>query len=493
MKTTRRSFVLGTSLGLTALATGCDDPPPASGAFQHGVASGDPRATSVLLWTRVTGVDGPVEVTVEVFADEGLTELVVRDLALADPERDHTVKIVIEELSPATTYHYRFSLPTGVSPTGRTRTLGVAAGESVKLAVVTCSNYASGYFHVYRRIAERRDLHAVIHLGDFIYEYGNGRYGSLRDLDPPYEILTLSDYRRRHAHYRQDPDLVEAMRLHPFITIWDDHEFANNANREGALEHQPDEGDWGTRSRGARHAYFEWLPVRDEPDERLYRCFSPAPFVDLVMLDTRAQGRDPLPVDEADRQREDRRLFDEREERWLDETLAGTSGRFVLLGNQVVFTPAPLLYTWDSWEGYPAQRTRVGQRFASLVGRDVVILTGDFHGSFAFDVALEPEAYDGASQSGAIGVEFVTPALSSPHWVGEQARQAERDFLSAMPYLRYTEQEAKGYILVDVTESRVAVDWYFVADVSRLDGGSERRVKRFEVRPGERRIRDVTS
>jgi alkaline phosphatase D len=218
--------------------------------------------------------------------------------------RDFTVKVDAAGLKPATTYYYRFQALGERSPVGRTRTAPASGAKQIRLAVVSCSSLPHGYFNVYRRVAERPDLDAVLHLGDYIYEYANGGYGDGAALgripEPNKEIIALDDYRTRYAQYRRDPDLQEAHRQHPFIVVWDDHEIANNTWRDGAANHNPQngEGDFAPRRAAAVQSYLEWMPIREDRfsrEARIYRTFHYGSLADLVMLDTRLVGRDEQP------------------------------------------------------------------------------------------------------------------------------------------------------------------------------------------------------
>src|SRR5690606_6680446 len=146
--------------------------------------------------------------------------------------------------------------------------------ERLRLAVVSCASLAFGFFHAYRAIAKRADVDAVLHLGDYIYEHGNDEYGSVRSYDPPHRLLTLSDYRRRYAQYRSDPDLQLLHQQVPILAVWDDHEIANDAHKDGAFDHTPDFGSYFERKQAAQRAYFEWLPVREAEPGRLHRSVS---------------------------------------------------------------------------------------------------------------------------------------------------------------------------------------------------------------------------
>ncbi|MGH3325842.1 MAG: alkaline phosphatase D family protein, partial [Streptomyces sp.] len=302
----RRTVVAATaaSAALLPLAGGIPSAHAADGpAFLHGVASGDPLPDGVLLWTRVTpspdavpgsGKGRPVTVTWEVAEDKDFAEVVAHGTAEAGAAADHTVKADVRGLRPATTYWFRFGAGEARSPAGRTRTAPAedATADSIRLGVVSCSHYEGGYFASYRHLAARTDLHAVLHLGDYIYEYGSGEYpldgNIVRAVQPAHEIRTLADYRLRHAHHKMDPDLQAMHGAHPVVAMWDDHEFANDTWSGGAGNHTPDEGDWAERVRVAKQAYFEWMPVRPSTEGTTYRRIRFGKLADLHLLDLRS-------------------------------------------------------------------------------------------------------------------------------------------------------------------------------------------------------------
>jgi len=229
----------------------------ADAAFRHGVASGDPSADRVILWTRVTSPNptGEIAVTWQVARDARFAQVVLRGETRTGAARDYTVKVDVPGLEPGTTYYYRFESLGARSGIGRTRTLPADGVSRLRLGVVSCSNLPQGYFNAYACLAKRADLDVVPHLGDYIYEYANKRYGDGTALNripaPDKEMVALQDYRERHAQYKADPDSQEVHRQHPFIVTWDDHEFANHAWSGRAENHAPDEGEG---ERAARRA-----------------------------------------------------------------------------------------------------------------------------------------------------------------------------------------------------------------------------------------------
>lgn len=320
----RRDFLKASLLGFGAATvslslTGCSSDNNNSIAsndfdieFLHGVASGDPLPDSVIMWTRVTptsSVQG-VNLTLQIAEDAEFENNLVQQDLIALASNDYTVKIDFEGLNPNTEYYYRFITEQTSSPIGRCKTLPTGAIDRVKFAVMSCANYPAGYFHAYAEAAKHNDLDAVIHLGDYIYEYGSGGYatenaealGRTLAADNNEEIISLTDYRNRYALYRTDEGL-QALHAHsPFIAVWDDHEVANDAFRTGAENHNEDEGRYSERKLAALQAYFEWMPIRPYVKgqaEHLYRKFEFGDLVSLYMLDTRHENR-AKPLDYAD-------------------------------------------------------------------------------------------------------------------------------------------------------------------------------------------------
>jgi alkaline phosphatase D len=314
MKITRRDLLkLGTYSSALIASSGLHGCNHDQGdySFDHGVASGDPQHDSVVIWTRVTPDDDTKQsiiVSWQVATDKNFQNLVNEDFAQTDIERDFTVKVDVQGLSPNSRYYYRFTAGSSASVIGRTKTLPLNVVSQVRLAVVSCSNYPAGYFNVYRELSLTENLDAIVHLGDYIYEYGrtdddgSPAYASEdaeilgRQVEPAGELLTLTDYRTRYAQYRHDPDLQAIHAKHPFIVVWDDHEIANDTYHSGAENHNEDnEGSFVERKQAAIQAYFEWLPLRPlTPDNegRIYRQFEFGSLVNLMMLDTRIIGRD---------------------------------------------------------------------------------------------------------------------------------------------------------------------------------------------------------
>jgi alkaline phosphatase D len=496
----RREFIVATGLLATIgsrdlwSAAEADESP-----FQHGVASGDPLQDRVILWTRVTpGFPADeLEVTWRIARDPQLTRVVAQGRSSASLQRDYTVKLDVDGLAPGTTYFYRFEAGGARSPVGRTRTLPAGRMDHARLAFLSCANLPAGLFNVYAQVARRHDFDAVLHLGDYLYEFGNGLYGDGRELGrvplPDREIVSLADYRRRHAQYKRDADLQAVHRQHPFICIWDDHEVANDAWMDGASNHDPDEGDWWLRKRAAIRAYLEWMPIRERPapaEARIYREFRFGDLADLVMLDTRLIGRDRQPgahrlqggdYDARDPQIVDpaRTLLGLQQEIWLDGRLALSQQRgaaWRLIGQQVMMAQLSAdggrsVMNLDQWDGYAGARDRLFATLRDTRIDNVVVMTGDAHASFAAELHQAPWRSDG--ETDALGVEFITPAVSSPGVEDDaQAARLGARLRAGSPHLKFIELQQRGYGILDVTPERVQGEIWHVDTVtspSRLE------------------------
>ncbi|KJH61650.1 alkaline phosphatase D family protein [Acinetobacter calcoaceticus] len=312
-KISRRELIQKSLFGFGALSlpvafTGCndgsdDESTEAQADFLHGVASGDPLQDKVILWTRLTPVDlsARLKVTWEIATDNQFKQNLKTGMVETTKTDDFTVKVDATGLQANTIYYYRFHFGNKISSVGQTKTLPISTNK-VTFAVCSCSNYPAGYFYVYREMA-KQNVDVIIHLGDYIYEYGADGYaaedaaklGRTLPTDNNKEIIKLDDYRKRYALYRQDKDLQAAHQRHPFIVIWDDHELANDTWRDGAENHQSDEGSFSDRKLAALQAYFEWMPIRPVSNTdhlNIYRQFNFGSLVELTMLDTRIIARD---------------------------------------------------------------------------------------------------------------------------------------------------------------------------------------------------------
>ncbi|WP_288454181.1 alkaline phosphatase D family protein [uncultured Acinetobacter sp.] len=377
--------------------------------FLHGVASGDPLKDRVILWTRVTPQDTTlrIEVVWEIATDEKFVQIINTGKVQTTQAQDFTVKVDADKLKSGQTYYYRFKFGSVISPVGRTKTLPETT-NAVQFAVCSCSNYPAGYFYVYREMA-KRDVDAIIHLGDYIYEYGKDGYatedaaklGRTLPADNDKEIIKLDDYRKRYALYHKDTDLQAAHARHPFIVIWDDHELANDAWKAGAENHQANEGSFSDRKLAALQAYFEWMPIRpvNQTDHlNIYRQFDFGSLVQLTMLDTRILARDKqldyadymtasgldIAKFQADLISTSRTLMGYTQRDWLQKKLAQSTATWNVLGQQVLMAkmliPAELLLSLaaiTSGNVTPETLVKMNQQITELVTLKLRLKAGD--------------------------------------------------------------------------------------------------------------------
>ncbi len=520
----------------------------AESSFQHGVASGDPLQDRVILWTRLTFPSGnSAEVSWVIASDPELKNITNEGTASADAARDFTVKVDADGLAPNTTYFYQFTAFGQSSPIGRTKTLPTGDIDRARFAVVSCASLPHGFFNAYRRIADRPDLDFVLHLGDYIYEYpgvdgeADGDYGDNAAISAGRqyseghrkEPTSLADYRQRHFDYKLDPDLMALHQQYAFITIWDDHEFTDNAWRDGAHNHDPEtEGDWATRNAVARQAYFEWLPIRPvTPGDtsRIDRNFQIGNLAELMTLDTRWIGRDEQPEgteipgvtavfsDMGDIDPNGELLGPEQEARFIS-NLQSSTAQWKLVGQQVVFAQWRLaglpglsslpnqegqggvFINSDQWDAYPRARERIwdvirgGQPAPNVAINNIVVLTGDVHASFSHDITEDPTnilAYNPQSGDGSMAVEFVCPSVTSPAGFPDTPATIPA-FLTQNPHIKFGDIQRRGYMLVDITTERCQSEWYFVDDhVAPNDGESLGTV--FGTQDGQNHVVDTVA
>ena len=518
MKITRRDVL--TSLSAGAGLAACQPPNPQShtsssaiisGYFAHGIASGDPTDSSIILWTRISVDDasGPIDIIWQISEEPDFETLSTSGTISTSAARDWTVKVDASALKPGTSYYYRFKLGDTLSPIGRTKTLPKGAIDQARFAIVSCANWQEGYFNVYDHIARQDHFDALIHLGDYYYEYPARqtpasfaqKEGRLHN--PSHEIISLSDYRIRHAQYRSDPALQALSAKMPIITIWDDHETSNDSWRMGAENHQENEGDWEARKQAALRAYYEWLPIRDpkagRTPEAIFRHYNYGDLLSLITVESRLVARDePLVIDDyfdmiredSGTQRFDKILNDPNREMlgqvqtdFIMDTLKASkeSGQvWRMLANQVIIgrvtspdlTPhvqedalASMEKAWDgvrdfvefsqynlptytdSWDGYPVARNKFYARAKSEGIRDLLFVTGDSHEFWVNDLT------DGAGEK--MGVEFGTTSVSS-HTLADYMGPAAEDYALLMTQhnqdVRYYNPMRSGYI--DLTLGR---------------------------------------
>jgi alkaline phosphatase D len=457
--------------------------------FVSGVASGDPGPDRVVLWTRLAvDVLGEtplparrIPVAWQVADDEGMRRVRRQGVTFSDPDSDHSIHVDLDGLLPGREYWYRFYAGGEASPVGRTRTAPAfgRAPDALRFCFVSCSQFEHGYFTSYRRIVED-DPAFVVHVGDYIYEYGTDVYvspgGNVRHHIGD-ETVTLADYRRRYGQYHTDPDLLEARRLIPFITTPDDHEVENNyAGVISEADHDPDQDPavFLQRRTAAYRAYAEWMPLRDaqvraDGSLRLFRELPMGDLCDIIVADTR-QFRSDQPCDDVFRSvcagmtDPAQTLPGLPQEQWLVERFARSRGRWNVLAQQVQMAQEDFIegpaegYNTDSWDGYKESRRRVLAGIQRSKARNPIVLTGDVHQHYAAD--LKVDFADAASP--VVGSEFVGTSISSG---GDGSDAVQSAALRENPWIHYNANR-RGYVRVDLNRDRLRADMRVLPYVS---------------------------
>lgn len=528
-KITRRQALLGVS-STFILPAGCSQTATRSeqnngNVFAHGVASGDPDQSSLVIWTRVSQFDARTSVAWSVATDAGFGNVVSQGQGKTDGDSDYTFKAVVSGLTPGTEYFYKFTAGGAVSPVGRTRTLSDGHLDQLVLAVATCSNFSFGYFNAYDAIANDPSVDLVVHLGDYIYEHGENGYGGEtgnrigRSHDPHHETLSLSDYRTRHAQYKTDQGSLAMHASHPLIVIWDDHETANNPWMGGAQNHQENEGDWAARKKASMQAYYEWLPIR-EPEaggsrEQYWRHYKFGDLASLITLESRHTGRSkqisygdhPDVLQSAERAQEfvrtvvgapDRNMLSSEMEDFLADELkesveSGRSWRIIASPSVMARSIAPPLDNpffarlrndldeaatemldrltlmgglgvpsdLDAWDGYPAARERFYQIVKDAGARDLLVIAGDSHSSWVNAL------YDDKDES--MGLELGATGVSSPRSILDLGLEglANYDKLNAAhnKEIIWTAGQYRGFIRLLINHEGAHADYVTVSDV----------------------------
>ncbi|ESQ77844.1 alkaline phosphatase [Asticcacaulis sp. YBE204] len=531
----RRKALMALGLAGAAPAVSATGPAPVKGAhFRHGVAAGDPLNDRLVLWTRVSGLEAMTAVTWQIATDAGFKTILRSGQFYTDAGRDYTVKVDVAGLKPGTVYHYRFICDGVESPVGQAKTLPEKT-ERVIMAVASCSLHPNGYFNAYRAIADLDEADVVVHLGDYLYEYGAGLtdygMGNGRMLgrvpDPPHEIVSLADYRTRHAQYKSDLDLQAAHARAAWICVFDDHEICNDPWTSGAENHQPDrEGDFMVRKAVALRAYREWMPIRDpqpgQLNEAIYRSFRFGTLAELFMTETRLLARskqldyqtdvpktatgldfDAFRVKLNDPARE---LLGQAQRDWLGAALTASTKdgvRWQVLGNQVVMAKVagpnirkvygdaqvqklldslpgnvraivePLVLTFsqddalplnlDAWDGYPAERERLYDLIKAAKAR-AIVLSGDSHQAWA------NQLHD--TTGAEVAVEIGVTAISSPTiWFDKIIPNFDlpKVLTDQNAEVLAASTDRNGFVRLTLTTERAEAEWVSVSSITSRD------------------------
>ena len=474
-------------------------------AFNYGVASGDPTNTKVILWTKISGGDlKDKKIKWEVSNQKSFQKILVSGNAKAKFDDNFTVKVDAQIPSNfnGKTIYYRFSCQGIVSDIGTTKTLPINNPNKFNIAFCSCSNYPAGYFNAYKEMANDEEVDLVLHLGDYLYEYSREGYASSdakkmgRVVNPPNEIISLDDYRKRYATYRSDTDLQLLHQSKPMIAVWDDHEITNDTWKKGAQNHSPDEGSFYKRKNNAIKAYYEWMPIRDtNKKEKIWRKFKVGNLINLVMLDTRLYGRDKQleissyikdEVFDKVQYKKDlnkpRNLLGREQLNWVNKSVS-KDFKWSIFGQQLLIGPKylpnifkseklagsrsyltkqlageKLATNTDQWDGYPKEREKFYQSIMN--SQSNIILAGDSHNSWFSNLYDKNKRF--------VGIEVGAPAISSPSF-GDSFKEAtesvEKAFIEENRDLIWVNGKYKGYVSMDIYENYIDVNFKYITTV----------------------------
>ncbi len=485
-------------------------------SFNHGVASGDPLEDRVILWTRVTPQQaGPVEVILEVSENKNFSKVAYSKKLNTSSLSDYTIKydfLAKQYCNSDNGFFYRFRAGNSVSETGRSKTFSKNI-KSAKIAIFSCSNFPAGYFNAYQAAAEKNDLDLWLHLGDYLYEYPMGGYATEnaeklgRAPIPIHEMITLSDYRQRHAQYKLDQGSIALHKHAPLIAVWDDHEFSNDAWKRGAENHSEDgsEGDFYARRSAAIKAYYEWMPIREQQNKRrIFRDFKIGKLMHLIMLDTRQFGRDKQiqPKDYLsksgfyqakfynDLNSEYRELLGAEQFSWIEDKILNSNAAWTIFGQQVLMTKLkfpdisktlkaeeipdflkPYLKllglgipsNLDAWDGYPAARNKL-YKLMKNAKKKFISLAGDTHNSWVSELE---------NQSGEkVGIELGAPSVTSPG-ITDVLNLDENNFVDSIvklnKELQWMNPSNRGYLFLDCTDSKIIASFNFIKELENIN------------------------
>ena len=437
--------------------------------FTHGVASGDPDQHSVVLWTRYEASDDSVQLQYEISTHPQFSDPVITGHAVVLERHNYCAKVIAEGLQPGVAYYYRFSVGTDFSPVGRTKTLP-SSTDRIKIGVVNCSKYTGGYYHAYDALAEMEDIDVVIHLGDYIYENGPSTPQSSywqayqktgRQHEPLHECLSLADYRTRYAQYRSDSSLQKLHARYPMIAIWDDHEIAMKKHKKNKEGKQVMNEAWESRRDYSIQAYHEWLPLRPEPFEEIYRSFQFGELVNLLMLDTRVCCRSEVPKTEASLRDSSRHIVGNTQLQWIFNEVEKHDAHWNVFGNQILLSEKG--NGWNRWQGFPHDRERLLAYIGAHRDKNFVFTTGNAHNPHHYLVFGEDE-------QDTLLHELLPGSISSGN-NAEKARfdpdilQKEAKRLNEAENVLWFDQNAHGFIVLEITREMLEAKWYFVSSI----------------------------
>jgi alkaline phosphatase D len=521
--------------------------------FPQSVASGGPTPEGVILWTRIApdAFDATHELGVQVAHDDGFTDVCYEGVVTAADRiraHDYTVKVDLDGLLDADSeYWYRFVYDGVASRTGRCRTLPGPddSPESLRIALVACQNYLNGYYPAFHHIAEE-DVDFVVHVGDFIYESDAGDFKGLGSYDYPgrekslpsgrERVWNLDDYRYLYRLYRGDRFLQEALESHTLIAGWDDHEMVNDVywDREtdapaGDHPRGDDPAFMTELIADAMHAWWEFMPARVDYDPggtslqerfRLWRSFDFGDLVTLAMTDERLfrdPPREAIPtVDNVGPQYEPagRTMLGDDQREWLVDTVTHSESTWTVWADEVLTVPLRLgsgplsLYpVQGGWDGYTRERMQITESIADAGVDNFVTLTGDMH---SYVAAYQQNSYpgrvaggEGVAQGDRIGVEFMTPAITSLnvaealHLTRGWRKRLTEPLLSWLipkmnPHIDFFDGHNWGYSVVEFTREDCTYVGYAVDKTVDSADADREVVVAYRVPEGVVNLEDVT-
>ena len=484
--------------------------------FHHGVASGDPLEDRVILWTRVTPQKpGPVETILEISESENFNKVVFSKKLQTSSLSDYTIKydfVAKRYCNSDKWFFYRFRIGNTISDIGKSKTFSTNTSV-VKIGIFSCSNYPAGYFNAYEAAAKKNDLDLWLHLGDYLYEYPMGGYATDdaeklgRVPKPLHEMISLSDYRQRHAQYKLDQSSKALHKNAPLIAVWDDHEFSNDAWKRGAENHSGDgsEGDFYARRSAAIKAYYEWMPIREQQNKRrIFREFKIGKLIHLLMLDTRQYARDKQIqpkeyltesgfnqakfYDELNSK--NRELIGSEQLAWIEDSVFKTDAVWTIFGQQVLmaklkfpdlskmiaseeipsflkpylkFLGLGIPSNLDAWDGYPAERNKL-YKLMNNANKKFISLAGDTHNSWVSEL----EDLSGKK----VGVELGAPSVTSPG-ITDILNIDRRKFINSIvkinKELKWMDPSNRGYLSLDCRKNKIIASFNFIKELERIN------------------------
>ena len=484
--------------------------------FNHGVASGDPLSDRVILWTRVTPQQaGPVRVILEVSKNKSFSSIVFSQKLQTSSLSDYTIKydfLAKKYCDSDKGFFYRFRAGNAISEIGKSKTFSENT-ISAKIGIFSCSNFPAGYFNAYQAAAEKDGLDLWLHLGDYLYEYPMGGYATDkakklgRVPEPLHEMISLSDYRLRHAQYKQDQGSKALHKHAPLIAVWDDHEFSNDAWKRGAENHSEDgsEGDFYARRSAAIKAYYEWMPIREQQNKRrIFREFKIGKLIHLIMLDTRQFGRDKQiqpknyltksGFNQAkfynDLNSANRELLGAEQLDWIESKIINSDAVWTIFGQQVLmaklkfpdiskmlkskeipgflkpylkFLGLGIPSNLDAWDGYPAERNRL-YKIMSNAKKRFISLAGDTHNSWVSEL--------NDKSGNKVGIELGAPSVTSPG-ITDILNLDEKEFVDSIVRinneLQWMNPSNRGYLSLNCRKDKIIASFNFIKELEQIN------------------------